>query len=134
MDIFRNRKKKAIKEKLDKYFRWWINRLGLRWWKIDLRWANKKSESAFMDNNDGTFAMMECWADWKYMKADITVNLYELAKRNDSDEELEEMVVHELQHILLNEMREKGIEHEERVAMTLQRAFLWVRDLRDEED
>ncbi len=134
MDIFRNRKKRTIKEKLDKYFQWWINRLGLRWWKIDLRWANSKRESSYMYHDDGTIAMMDCWADWKYMKAEITINMYEFVRQNNSDDELEEIVVHELMHILLNEMKEKGIDHEERVAMTLQRAFLWVRDLRDEED
>ena len=50
-----------------------------------------------------------------------------------SNEELERTVVHELVHALVNELREGGIDHEERVVTTLTKAVLWVRDLtRDE--
>jgi predicted SprT family Zn-dependent metalloprotease len=41
---------------------------------------------------------------------------------------IEKIVVHELMHVFLNEMREKGIDHEERVATMLSQAFLWVKE------
>lgn len=50
-----------------------------------------------------------------------------------SDEEIEYVVVHELMHVFLNEMREQGQQHEERVATLLAKAFLWVRDQTREE-
>lgn len=33
-----------------------------------------------------------------------------------------------LMHVFLNEMREEGIDHEERVATMLSKAFLWTRE------
>jgi len=46
-------------------------------------------------------------------------------KTMDGDE-IERAVVHELCHILVNEMREDEIHHEERVVTGLQKAFMWV--------
>lgn len=47
-----------------------------------------------------------------------------------TDDELEEIFVHECGHILVNEMRgdpDDWLDHEERVVSTLTKAFLWVR-------
>ena len=40
----------------------------------------------------------------------------------------------ELCHALVNEMREQGIDHEERVVTMLSKAFMWVRSLRNAPD
>ena len=45
-----------------------------------------------------------------------------------SKKEIEKVVVHELMHVFLNETREEGIDHEERVATQLQKAFFWIRN------
>jgi len=46
-----------------------------------------------------------------------------------SEDEIEATVVHELMHIFLNEMQSDSVDvnHEERVASTLQKAFMLVR-------
>jgi hypothetical protein len=40
--------------------------------------------------------------------------------------ELEKAIVHEFMHILVNEMRAGGIDHEERVVTGLANAALWL--------
>lgn len=63
-------------------------------------------------------------AHWPYRKA--TINFWFNATTDLDDEDLEEVVVHELCHILVNQMREKGIVHEEAVVTALSKAFIWT--------
>ena len=58
-------------------------------------------------------AVMVVHASWKYLDAHVEINC-ERAEFLD-DARLERVVVHECMHILLNEMREDDIDHEERV-------------------
>lgn len=62
-----------------------------------------------------------CTASWEYRQAQITFNMPLLAAKKE--EEIEEIIVHEMVHVLVNEMREKGIKHEERVVTELTWAF-----------
>ena len=55
----------------------------------------------------------EVQSDWRYLSAAIKFNMPALA--GQTDEEIEIKVVHELCHILICEMREDGVDHEERV-------------------
>lgn len=48
--------------------------------------------------------------------------------REIGDKELERCFVHELMHIFLSETGDDWLDHEERVASTLTKAFLWQRD------
>lgn len=112
------------KERVGDVVRRWIKPLGLRWWKIDCAWV-RESHRWSRDEQDG-HPIAECHADWKYGEATITFDLGRIELLDDDG--LDTIVVHELMHIFLNEMREGGIEHEERVATTLQKAFLWLRD------
>ena len=102
----------------------WVKPLGLSWWRVDhlyydrrKRFKTKRGEVLFYVR-----------ADWRYAQAAIDVNLPLVAQM--SDEELEEYYVHELSHIFLSEMRPAkgdGDDHEERVATTLAKAFVWLR-------
>ena len=67
-------------------------------------------------------AGMTCTADWRYLHATIAINT-EKTKGLD-DEHLSWIVLHEFFHVFLNEMREPGIDHEERVATELANAIV----------
>jgi len=108
-----------------KYLRLWSYRLGLRWWKIDIVFyddPNAILEHFGGDTNITVLAVT--YAEWKYCTGKILINLPYVCKLNAL--EIEGTVLHELCHLLLNEMREGEIHHEERVASTLQRAFFWT--------
>lgn len=119
-----------IRNKAQKFFHEWRLNLGLRWWQVTLRTHDER----FEDNGDcnGT-----CRVDWEYLYATIDLYLSNLVGK--SDKEIEELVVHELCHILVNEMREfapekmegeelkKAMKHEERVVSCLTNAFLWTK-------
>lgn len=118
------RKEKARVEKL---LKGWTNDLGLRWWRLKLTYFRAELPPYEGETRAETSpAAMDCKADWRYTRATIRVNLLATADMNDDD--LEWAVVHECSHVFLNEMRDGGIEHEERVASTLASAFIWLRD------
>lgn len=111
------RQKQRVLQQTD----WWIPAIGLRWWKVHLEWLREEKDS---DRGPGAVAA-ECDADWRYCEATIRWFLPAIAAADD--EELEYIVVHELMHIFLNEMRqaEDLQAHEERVATHLANGFLW---------
>jgi hypothetical protein len=120
-------KKKAYKRQQKRVRRFldpWLTVLGLKWFTVNCLWYDREKE--FRKGGKGV-AVFRIWADWRYMTADLSVNVPAVARLDD--QELERAVVHELVHILVNEMRAQGIDHEERVATMLTQAFLWTRDL-----
>lgn len=73
---------------------------------------------------------MSTRASWEYKTAGITVNL--LAVRDLDDSLLENCWVHELAHVLVNEMRAEprtaeSTAHEERVCTLIADALIWAR-------
>lgn len=54
---------------------------------------------------------------WEYMQASL--EFYPCNMRNDSREEIRRHVRHEMLHLVVAEMREKNLKHEERVVTTL---------------
>jgi len=113
-------KDKEIKRLVRKYTKWWVHWMGLGYGEVDLRW---EEVIEWEDGHLDTAAFCTC--DWKYQTATITFALSRM--RDLKKREIEEVCVHELCHIFLNEMRENEIHHEERVATQLSKAFLWVR-------
>ena len=103
-------------------FQKWIELLWLRWWNIEFRWHRGR-----IDGESDRTAMATS-SNWRYAEAVIDVDLTRIADWDDA--ELEKVVVHELMHPILNEMRSWDADegHEERVASWLQRAFLAVMD------
>lgn len=74
-----------------------------------------------------------CSVNWEYHQAWVDFSCEKSSRLDDRDAEL--VVVHELCHILVNQMRdytdEHGnthIKHEESVVTQLSKAFLWVRE------
>lgn len=102
------KQRKRIRKLMDK----WRDRLWLQEWWI----TNSFSRGAFESNGDYD-ALAATSVQWAYRQATITWDME--AVSNQTDEELERVFVHEIMHIHLNEMREEGLAHEERVASTL---------------
>lgn len=90
----------------------WRRRLWLQEW-----WVTNSFVRGAFESNGNYDAMASTRVDWQYRRATITWNMEAVARQ--SDEELEQVFVHEVMHIHLNEMREEGLAHEERVASTL---------------
>lgn len=111
---------KQTKKLIRKYFRWWTHWLGLRYGKLDMRFME------FIKDATGPDVAAVCHTDWRYQKTTIEFALHILREMNKK--KIEEVVVHELMHIFLNEMREKGTHHEEHVATCLTNAFMWVKE------
>ena len=115
------------KKIINKHFAKWIKSLGLRWWHIDvIYYHDPKDIVREFKTDEGTVVLANTWSDWRYGKANIHINLP--AFSDLPEDEIETIVVHELVHVLVNEMREEDIDHEERVVTGLTKAFLWVRE------
>ena len=109
----------------------WRARLGLRWWKVNYTFDRTGEDFADAENSsDGstrTRASARTSVRWPYLIATVAFNMPALAELSLGD--VEELLLHEHVHILVAEMREDGIDHEERVVTTLTSAFLWTRDM-----
>jgi hypothetical protein len=110
---------------IKKYLSIWSYRLGLRWWTIDiLMYDDPTSILDNFGNEDNHIVLARTWVEWKYAHAKILFNLPEFCKL--SEDKIEAAVLHELCHVLINEMREGELHHEERVVTQLQKAFNWT--------
>lgn len=106
----------------------WIPRLGLAWWDLEIVYYDDPQEiiNRFRIIESGEMVPATVIAQWMYADAKICINLP--AFEHIEDEDIERVVVHELCHILVNEMREPELHHEERVVTQLTKAFFWVAD------
>lgn len=119
--------------RIDKLAKKWIGPMGLAFWDIDVICQREE----FPVHNDGTQALATSAARWQYLHGTITFS----APGNEtrSDDQLENTFVHELCHVLVNEMRmwateemaadknDEGMHHEERVVSQMTAAFLGTR-------
>ena len=113
-------KDKKTKKVAKKYFEWWSRWLGLNYGSMNLIFVE------FIKDASGPDVAGTCETDWRYQETTVTLALHKLRELDRC--QIEKVIVHELMHVLINEMREEGIGHEERVATNLQKAFVWVRD------
>ena len=114
---------KEIRNILKGYLKKWRSRLGLDYWNITSNWvwANKKDIGEYRAVGGETKTL------WPYLTATIDFYLPDLVYCDD--DELEEMAVHELTHVLVAEaMEQDGMctPNQERVVTELARAFLRV--------
>lgn len=127
------------KRRVEGFIKKWSVPLWLGWWHIDYLWYDSDEEYdkdrplIIVDQNGPRRGLMYCNARWEYNRATIGVNLP--CASTQTDDELEEAVVHEFCHILVNETREEdeNWRHEERVVSTLARAFMTVRKWGDKD-
>lgn len=109
-----------------KLFNEWVYKLGLEWYEIDVVYHRSKKDFR-RTWGVGRYTDMAVRTDWRYMHATVGVCVPLIASL--SDEKLEKVVVHELTHILLNEAREKGLDHEERATTFITKAILYTRNV-----
>lgn len=113
---------KAERKRIRKIANRWYRPLGLDEWRLTTRYTQG---NLIVDGAVSSAAVGMASVRWQYREAELDFNLEKTAKL--SDEDLEEVYIHEVMHVLLNEMREEGIEHEERTAQTLMFAFMRLR-------
>lgn len=119
----------------------WAECLGLAsCWHITWHYHRDSGEYAAVEsgreNNrpQGVPSVAYTAASWHYLLAAIHFNVSELVEYDNKH--LEMVVLHELAHVFVHEMRyvtdcdcEKfNIRHEERVCTTLQWAFVWTKE------
>lgn len=114
------------KDILKECFATWITRLGLAWWSIEVHYYDDPGEIVrlFRQIDSGGVVPAFVDANWMYAEAKISINLP--AFDDMTPEKIERIVVHELMHILVNEMREGELHHEERVVTQLTKAIFWA--------
>ncbi len=122
----------ATKDRLDAALDGWKSLLGLSAWRLVIRYYRDSGEFATDTDSHGEGVMAVTRAQWEYMQASIKFNV-SLCSESD-DDELEDLVVHELMHVVLKETRYGtacdcafNVLHEERVATQLARAFIATR-------
>jgi hypothetical protein len=110
---------RRVKKVVGKYLTYWTKYLGLGFWSVDV---------IYKDHLEKVDVPMDCVADWRYLTVIIRVGIMSLYDM--SDERIERMVLHELVHPLVNEMRSylDDHDHEERVVSQLVNAFMWVKE------
>lgn len=118
---------KRDRDRIRRLFKKWIFNLGLGSWKCDLN--HVRGYTASHDGVHTTAASITC--DWRYQVLTVEVSL--ICITDMDDDELEYVIVHELCHAMVNEMREfkdhpkdNAIDHEERVVTCLAKAMQWV--------
>lgn len=111
----------------------WVKPLGMNWGRLHIVYERdsgvfQELRQKFCDTSHdrGGRGLAFCTSDWRYAESTIYWNMFMVFGLDD--DELEEFYVHELMHVFLSEMREDGISHEERVATSLAKAFIWFRD------
>jgi len=102
----------------------WMKPLGLMSWNIHVKYSDQ-----FKNLGDDEGILGETITNWQYKDACIT--FYCPIMLEISDERLEYFVLHEMCHILMNEMHnirfDDGYMHEDRVVTNLAMAFIDVR-------
>ena len=120
-------KRKAYKRQLERtraIFTPWIQMLGLSYQDIRVNYYDSQKEWRKGHKRDAALTVR---CDWRYLHALIDVNAPLCAMLDDK--QLEIKCVHELCHILVNEMRTGNRDHEERVVCALTNALIWTRNI-----
>lgn len=121
----------AQKARIEQFARYWIERLGLRWWRIDLKWDrgdNLPSADPAISEEWSGYAATD--TAWQYLRAQVTFAVGAFTELDDED--AERSVLHELVHVLVEELRPEELtwewqRHNERCVSMLTSAFLWTR-------
>lgn len=114
-----DRTTQQLRAVLRKYVKKWKTNLYLGMWQVDFNIRD------YLVNDRGEFdTAATCESSWQYFCAVLN---FSYAKMRDLEEtEIEKIVLHEMLHIVINEMREDGISHEERVVSHLTTILKWM--------
>lgn len=110
---------KQLHALLRKYTIKWKQYLFLGSWKID--WNIRD----YLSGEDSSYHIVgRCESKWQYFTASLDFSYVQM--KDMPEDEIEKVVIHELLHVVLNEMREDGIDHEERVTSHLAMIIDWM--------
>jgi hypothetical protein len=119
-----------IKKLVSKYAKKWKTLLWLGHWNININYTETPSPPNPI-NLCSTVAKVDIV--WEYKTATLTVYLHTIETiydKKDWDYNIERAIIHELSHIIVNEMRwtppcpsENNVKHEERVVTHLSSVF-----------
>ena len=113
------KERRRVRKLWDKWFR----PIGLGWWQVDLNWARERDE-----DEPATAGMTT--TNWQYRTASVTFFLP--ATLELDDEKLEEVVVHELTHILCGPIQDMSSDERreitEHTVTTIARSLIWARE------
>ena len=120
------KKAAALRARCQALFDAWIAATGLGYWDITINYIDDTSE---FTKPNGNQVAMRTYVMWQYLDIRIDVCLPHI--KHMDDDQLEYVIVHELCHALVNELRENDADgkHEERVVTHLAKALRWTRDL-----
>jgi len=105
----------------------WLKPLGLLWWrKIEFVYYEDRGH---FKKEDRAESVMITYPSWAYLEATIEVNLYAIAEADD--ETLEYYFVHEMAHLMTDEIVDgnERKDNVERAVTQIARAFLWVAEM-----
>lgn len=112
------------KARVKKVLNRWLT-VGFNWWNIELEWNREKDE-------DSPSQAAQTHTMWQYRDVNIIWNLPVI--KNQTDEELETIVVHELSHILIASIQD--FSNDDKREMTefattnVARALQWAAELK----
>lgn len=113
------KERRRVRKLWDKWFR----PIGMGWWQVDLSWAREREE-----DEPATAGMTT--TNWQYRTAHVT--FYLPATMELDDEKLEEVVVHELVHILCGPIQDMSTDERreitEHTVTTIARSIIWARE------
>ena len=127
----------ALRAKLLAGVEWWKARLNLWNWNLKLAWERDQFRVPDDFSPESARALAYTLSDWQYNECTITFNMAGLLGEDDAM--LEYILVHEMMHMAVNEMRAlRGpsdspgemayrLQHEERVCTVLARGFINLR-------
>lgn len=112
-----------VRERIRNIVTRWITPMGLNWWDVEVKFVY---QAPLADSSFLTIARAD--VEWEYKLASITFYVPEMVDMEDK--ELEEIVVHEMVHILVAPIQQDdGNQQMTEFGITLLTdALLWVRD------
>lgn len=112
---------KALSRLIDKIFKRWTSTLGFRRWTIHT--------NIYRDLKEGSpDTSASCDAQWEYQN--MWIKFYGPKLVGLSEKQVEEVVLHEMIHGMVNQMRlwsSSKMHHEESVVTALTQAILWAK-------
>ncbi len=112
-------------ERVEAMWEKWRDRLGLASWLVNRDYHD--GEYVQGDGRSSSDAIASADVDWAYQRATLSFNLQKVEHQDDAA--LENVIVHEAMHILINELREDGMKHEEHACTML--AWALIRTAQD---
>jgi hypothetical protein len=118
------------KTRVKRYVAKWHGLVGLEDWRVRYDYDRTGDAMPTGHVRDGYAVLAHTDVNWPFRRARITFNVAAVADiTEDEDDDLEEQVVHEMCHVLLDELaegdtRKDAHDHLERSTTTLARAFI----------